>query len=101
MYVKEKQTIGYGCGVHPFQVYTPEHTGAHPPPNVMDWPVIALCAMRPPALPPPPSASTSGSPGVLDFNRVGGVQGTEVLLHNGGDIRSSPHLSVVTLGCFK
>ena len=27
------------------------------------------------------------------------MQGTEVLLHDGGNTRSSPHLSVVTLGC--
>ena len=27
------------------------------------------------------------------------MQGTEVLLHDGDDTRSSPHLSVVTLGC--
>ena len=30
---------------------------------------------------------------------VGRVQGTEVLLRDGGDTRSSPHLSVVALGC--
>jgi hypothetical protein len=30
---------------------------------------------------------------------VGRVQGTEVLLHDGGDTRSSPHPSVVALGC--
>ena len=27
------------------------------------------------------------------------LQGTEVLLHDGDDTRSSPHLSVVALGC--
>jgi hypothetical protein len=27
------------------------------------------------------------------------MQGIEVLLRNGNDTRSSPHLSVVTLGC--
>jgi len=27
------------------------------------------------------------------------LQGTGVLLHNGNDTRSSPHLSMVTLGC--
>jgi len=27
------------------------------------------------------------------------LQGTEVLLHNGDDTRSSPHPSVVALGC--
>jgi hypothetical protein len=30
---------------------------------------------------------------------IGGVQGTEVLLHDLGDTRSSPHLSMVALGC--
>jgi hypothetical protein len=30
---------------------------------------------------------------------IGEVQGTEVLLYNGGDTRSSPYLSVVALGC--
>jgi hypothetical protein len=30
---------------------------------------------------------------------VGKVQGTGVLLCDGGDTRSSPHLSVVALGC--
>ena len=30
---------------------------------------------------------------------IGEVQGTEVLLYNGGDTRSSPHPSVVALGC--
>jgi hypothetical protein len=32
--------------------------------------------------------------------RIGEVQGTGVLLHDGGNTRSSPHPSVVTLGCF-
>ena len=27
------------------------------------------------------------------------MQGTEVLLHDGNDTRSSPHPSMVTLGC--
>ena len=31
--------------------------------------------------------------------RIGEVQGTEVLLRNGGNTRSSPHPSVVALGC--
>jgi hypothetical protein len=31
--------------------------------------------------------------------RIGEGQGTEVLLHDGGDTRSSPHLSVLALGC--
>jgi hypothetical protein len=30
---------------------------------------------------------------------IGRVQGTEVLLHDWGDTRLSPHLSVVALGC--
>jgi len=30
---------------------------------------------------------------------IGKVQGTEVLLRDRGDTRSSPHLSMVALGC--
>jgi hypothetical protein len=30
---------------------------------------------------------------------IGALQETEVLLRDGDDTRSSPHLSVVTLGC--
>jgi hypothetical protein len=30
---------------------------------------------------------------------AGDLQGTEVLLRNGDNTRSSPHLSMVTLGC--
>jgi hypothetical protein len=67
---KRKQTIGQECGAHPFQVYTPERAGARPAPDATDRLAIALRAMRPPALSPPPSASASGNPGVPDSNNL-------------------------------
>ena len=65
---KRKQTIGQECGAHPFQVYAPGRAGARPAPDATDRLAIALRAMRPPALSPPPSASASGNPGVPDSN---------------------------------
>ncbi len=46
----------------------PECAGAHPAPDVVDQPVIVLCAMWPPVLPLTLSASTSGALGVPDSN---------------------------------